>query len=135
MDKDLAGTVINMTIEEFEAAEEQDKEKMMITMRKSKTASSLGPIRRSENKAVQRLNQEPIIPTVRRAFTPILTFKGNKFRKVNEWIQEIAAQYHLNTAIPNPTIHRKWIDSTAHGECTESAMRHRVCYEPQRSHQ
>ena len=45
MDKDLAGAVINMTIEEFEAAEEQDEEKMMITMHKSKTASSLGPIR------------------------------------------------------------------------------------------
>jgi len=70
------------------------------------------------------LNQEPIIPTVRRAFTTILTFKGNKFRKVNEWIQEIAAQYHLNATIPNPTIHRKWIDSTAHGECTESTMSH-----------
>jgi len=45
MDKDLAGAVINMTIKEFEAAEEQDEEKVMITMRKSKTASSLGPIR------------------------------------------------------------------------------------------
>jgi len=45
MDKDLAGAVINMTIKEFEAAEEQAEEKMIITMRKSKTASSLGPIR------------------------------------------------------------------------------------------
>ena len=38
------GAVINMTIEEFEAAEEQDEEKM-ITVRKHKTAKSMGPIR------------------------------------------------------------------------------------------
>ena len=125
------GAVINMTIEEFEAAEEQDEDKMMITVRKHKTAKSLGPIRVViDSKDHQRMKLykdrirsqlHPLSEDLSHRF--FLTFTGNEFRKVNEWIQEIAAQYHLDAAIPNPTIHRKWIDSTAHGECTESEMR------------
>jgi len=50
-----------------------------------------------------------------------LTFTGKEFRKINEWIQDVSKLYDVD--VPNPTVHRKWIDSTAHGECDEAEMR------------
>ena len=118
-----------MTVEEFEAVGKEE-DKMMITVHQHKTARSLGTVevvigkRLSKNEAIQTEHQKQSTPSVGGTFTSVFpNIYWQRIQKINEWIQEISAQYHLNVAIPNPTIHRKWIDSAAHAECTDAEMR------------
>jgi len=123
------GVVQNMMIKEFEEAREEDDDRVIIIVRKHKTASSLGPISAVVSKAdYQRMKlykdriRSRIIPQSEKLSCRFfLTFTGNEFKKINEWIQDVSKLYDID--VPNPTVHRKWIDSTAHGECDEAEMR------------
>jgi len=125
------GVVQNMMMDEFEAAQEEDDDRMIIVVHKHKTAASLGPISAVVSKADFermtlykdriRITTVPLSEELSHRF--FLTYTGNEFKKVNEWIQEVSKLYDIDVTIPNPTIHRKWIDSTAHGSCTEAEMR------------
>jgi len=125
------GVVQNMMLQEFDDAREEDDDSVIIIVHKHKTASSLGPISAVVSKAdYQRMKVYK--DTIRSRTVPqseelshhfFLTHTGNEFKKINEWIQEVSKLYDLDFSIPNPTVHRKWIDSTAHGECNDTEMR------------
>jgi len=120
--------VQNMKLKEFEDAEEVDDGKYVIKVVDHKTADSCGPA----NIVLDKSDYDRLklyLSNIRSKIEPqsveyskrlFLTNTGNEHRKINEVLQDVSSIYGEN--IPNPTIHRKWIDSAAYGNCNPADM-------------
>jgi len=117
-----------MTIQEFEKHEELDG-KIIIRVFDYKTAGSHGPANvvieqntfdlMTEYYSTIRQNIEPQNQRFAQRF--FLTNMGFEFRKISETMQEVAKSFTI--LLPSTTIHRKWIDSVAHGIVDDKTMR------------